>query len=217
MKPQTCLITGANSVFPQMEWQTLPASVLHTYRHAHHLQTSSAYINPHADLILASSRTGLRSPSSVTARRKRRDAKHHARRKDTTAVVSSKQKDRERSSDRLKGITTATNATQALVTPSANASTGAAGKATHSQLASAVRRHFNSQQVSEGDVIAKFVYVVRHSRSVAKAGGTGAVGISGSKIIGVGATEADAGWEIGSGGREEDKRRDLGFRLRFVP
>jgi hypothetical protein len=200
-----------------MEWQTLPTSILHTYRQAHHLQTSSAYINPHADLILASSRTGLRSPSSVTARRKRRDAKHHARRKDTSAVESSKQKDRERSSDRLKGITTTTNGTQAPAPPGANTSIGAAGKATHSQLASAVRRHFNSQQVSEGDVIAKFVYVVRHSASAAKAGGTGAVGISGSKIIGVGAMEAEAGWEIGSSGREEERRKDIGFRLRFGP
>jgi hypothetical protein len=94
---------------------------------------------------------------------------------------------------------------------------GTEGKATHSQLASAIRRHFNSQQVSEGDVIAKFVYVVRHSGSAAKTGGTGAIGISGSKIIGVGAAEADADWEIGSSGREEDKRRDIGFRLRFGP
>ena len=132
-------------------------------------------------------------------------------------MESSKQKDRERSSDRLKGIIAATAATQGLVIPSANASRGAGGKATHSQLASAVRRHFNSQQVSEGDAIARFVYVVRHSGSAAKEGGTGAVGISGSKIIGVGATEVDAGWEIGSSGREEDRRRDIGFRLRFGP
>ena len=94
---------------------------------------------------------------------------------------------------------------------------GAEGKATHSQLASAIRRHFNSQQVNETDVIAKFVYVVKRSSSAAKAGGTGAVGIKGSKIIGIGAAEADSGLEIGSSGREEDKRRDIGFRLRFRP
>ena len=204
-------------MFLQMEWQTLPTSILHTYRHAHHLQTPSAYNNPHADLILASSRIGLRSPSSVTARRKLRDAKHHARRKDAAAVEASKHKDRERSSDRLKEITAINNATQAGVITGVTALTGAAGKATHSQLASAVRRHFNSQQVSEGDVIAKFVYVVRHSGSAAKAGGIGAVGISGSKIIGVSATEADAGWMVGRSGREEDRRRDIGFRLRFRP
>ena len=104
-----------------------------------------------------------------------------------------------------------------MVASGTNLSNAAEGKATHSQLASTVRRHFNSQQVSEGDVIAKFVYVVRHSDSAAKAGGTGAVGISGSKIIGIGAAEADAGWEVGSSGREEDKRRDIGFRLRFRP
>lgn len=98
-----------------------------------------------------------------------------------------------------------------------HASTGAPGRVTHSQLASAVRRHFNSQQVSEGDVIAKFVYVARHSGSGAKAGGLGAIGISGPKILGGSTAEADAGWEIGSSGREEDRRRDIGFRLRFGP
>jgi hypothetical protein len=199
----------------QIQWHTFPATILHTYRHAHRLPTPSAYFNPHAELILASSRTGLRSPSSVTARRKMRDAKHHARRKDATVTESSTHKDRERSSDRLKGITAShVNSTHASGT---STSTGAEGKATHSQLASTIRRHFNSQQVSEGDVIAKFVYVVRHSASAAKAGGTGAVGINGSKIIGVSASEVDAGWEIGSSGREEDKRRDIGFRLRFRP
>ena len=147
-----------------------------------------------------------------------RDAKHHARRKDATVVEPSKHKDRERSSDRLKGITASNvNSTHALAVSGTSTSTGAEGKATHSQLASTIRRHFNSQQVSEGDVIAKFVYVVRHSGSAAKAGGTGAVGINGSKIIGVSASEVDAGWEIGSSGREEDRRRDIGFRLRFRP
>jgi hypothetical protein len=147
-----------------------------------------------------------------------RDAKHHARRKDATAAEPSKHKDRERSSDRLKGITASnSNSTHALAAPGTSTSIGAEGKATHPQLASTIRRHFNSQQVSEGEVIARFVYVVRHSGSAAKAGGTGAVGINGSKIIGVSASEADAGWEIGSSGREEDRRRDIGFRMRFRP
>lgn len=95
--------------------------------------------------------------------------------------------------------------------------TGAECNVTHSQLASTVRRHFNSQQVSEGDVIAKFVYVVRHSNIPAKGGGAGVIGTEGSKILGIGAFEPEAGWEIGSRGREEDRRRDLGFRLRFKP
>jgi Sin3 binding region of histone deacetylase complex subunit SAP30 len=147
-----------------------------------------------------------------------RDAKHHARRKGAAVTEPSKHKDRERSSDRLKGIIASNvNSTHALAASGTSTSIGAEGKATHSQLASTIRRHFNSQQVSEGEVIAKFVYVVRHSGSAAKAGGTGAVGINGSKIIGVSASEADAGWEIGSSGREEDRRRDIGFRLRFKP
>src|SRR2546423_9717321 len=92
-------------IFLQIQWHAFPATTLHSYRHAHHLQTPSAYNNPHVDLILASSQTGLRSPSSVVARRKIRDAKHRVRQKDAAAAESSKHKDRERSSDRLKGIT----------------------------------------------------------------------------------------------------------------
>ena len=187
-------------------------STLHTYRHAHRLATPSAYIHPHADLIFASSRTGLRSPSSVAARRKLRDAKNQARRKDGSSAGVSKHKDRERSSDRLKTISSNINSAFAA---QSNQFSGPEGKITHIQLASTVRRHFNSQQVSEADVIANFVYVVRHSSTLAKGGD--AVGIKGSKVLGIGPFEPEAGWEIGSNGREEDKRRDLGFRLRFKP
>ncbi len=124
----------------------------------------------------------------------------------------SKHKDRERSSDRLKTISSNNNSGPAV---QGNPLFGAEGKTTHTQLASMVRRHFNSQQVSEADVIANFVYVVRHSSTPAKGGD--AVGMKGSKVLGIGPFEPEAGCEIGSSGREEDKRKDLGFRLRFKP
>ena len=183
----------------QTQWQSFSPSTLHTYRHAHHLSAPSAYSNPHADLILSSCRTGLRSPSMVTARRKKRQAKLAARRESKLNG-----KERERSSDRLKSFSNPTTALD-----------GTAGRATHAQLANSVRRHFNSQQVSESDVISRFTYVVRHDGRAA--GARAGVGTRGSKVLGINETELDNGWEIGASGREEDRRRDLGFRLRFRP
>src|ERR1700742_3195748 len=64
---------------PQTDWATLAPSILHTYRTAYRLATPSSYTFPHADLIYNSSRTALRAPSAVLARRRLRDLKHQRR------------------------------------------------------------------------------------------------------------------------------------------
>jgi len=180
----------------------MPTSILHAYRHAYRLAAGSAHTNQHADQILTSSRTGLRAPSSVVARRRARDAKRQMHRKDGV-------KERERSSDRLKA---------AIAAPSLKGTSNTIDAIqTQAQLASTVRRHFNSQQVSESEAISHFCYVVKHSSTTTKGGGSGAIGIRGSKSLGIFANEVDSGWEIGSNGREEDRRRDFSFRRRFVP
>jgi hypothetical protein len=199
----------------QTQWHTLPQSILHAYRHAYQLDSASAYTNPHADLILSSSRTGLRSPSSVLTRRKIREARR--RRREAEGAASSKAKDNERSSDRLKVFNNNVQS-QATTAQIENAAGRGGVRQPHTQLALSIRRHFNSQQVIEGDVIAKFVYVVRHSNAAATlGGGSGVVGMAGSKVLAIGPNEIDTGWEMASSGREEDRRRDLGFRLRFRP
>lgn len=75
-----------------------------------------------------------------------------------------------------------------------------------SQLAVSVRKHFNAQQVSEADTIARFTYVVQQaSRPVWTEGCAG----------------DGAGYWIGSHGREVRKADgpggEVGFRLRFRP
>lgn len=117
---------------------------LHSYRHAHHLNTSSSQINPQAHIILANAaRKGLYSPSVVAAKRKRRELKKCQKH----AVVCLK----ERSSSRLKGTVSNPSAIEF----------DESGKQTKEQLATAVRRHFNAMSVSEGEVVARFTYVVR--------------------------------------------------------
>lgn len=122
---------------------------LHSYRHAHRLNTSSSYINPQAHLIFAdAARKGLNPPAIVVARRKRQELKKN--RKET--ITGQK----ERSSSRLKGA----------VNGSANTSSSEFdehGRQTKEQLAMAVRRHFNAMSVSEGETLARFTYVVKHT------------------------------------------------------
>jgi Sin3 binding region of histone deacetylase complex subunit SAP30 len=122
---------------------------LHSYRHAHRLNTSSSYTNPQAHLIFAdAARRGVNAPAIVVARRKRQELKKN-RKESTTGQ-------KERSSSRLKGAATG----------AANSSSGEFdeyGRQTKEQLALAVRRHFNAMSVSEGETLARFTYVVKHT------------------------------------------------------
>lgn len=121
---------------------------LHNYRHAHRLNTSSSYINSQANVIFANAaRKGIYSPSVVAARRKQRELKKNRR----EMAAGNK----ERSSSRLKGIADgAGNASHVDLDES--------GRQSKEQLAMAVRKHFNAMSVSEGEVVARFTYVVRH-------------------------------------------------------
>jgi Sin3 binding region of histone deacetylase complex subunit SAP30 len=121
---------------------------LHSYRHAHRLNTPSSQTNPQANLIFAhAARKGIYSPSVVAARRKQRALRK--RRRDTAAGV------KERSSSRLKG------AANGAVNSTPSIDHNESGKQTKEQLAMAVRKHFNAMSVSEGEVVARFTYVVK--------------------------------------------------------
>ena len=96
-----------------------------------------------------------------------------------------------------------------------------AQRQTPGSLALAVRRHFNSAQVNEGDAIARFLYVVRHGghgdESIRLIGGDGdgkgrVIGSAGRAVErGLGISGGDGNRNQGGGGC------DLGFRLRFRP
>ena len=83
----------------------------------------------------------------VAARRKERQS-----RKSRKAAVASL---KERSSSRLKGAASNANNISSI-----NLEEG--GRQTKEQLAIAVRKHFNAMSVNEGEVVARFTYVVRH-------------------------------------------------------
>ena len=77
---------------------------------------------------------------------------------------------------------------------------------TQSALATAVRKHFNAQQLNEAETIARFVYVVQQTRG----------GVSTERGKGDG-----TGYWMGSHGRQVRKidapGGETGFRLRFRP
>ena len=208
-------------------------SLLHTYRTAYRLPTQSSHTHPHADLIYKSSPTALRAPSAVAARRKLRDLKHQRRKATnptTTATTKAKSKDKDKdtdtssNSDRLlkpQSIANQQNAEAAEVpsaSPDPSSSTADPpapppiapeyiGLQSPASLATAVRKHFNAQQLNEAETVARFIYVAKQSRS-----SRGSVRTEGSAGDGAGS------W-IGSQGREVRRGEggEVGFRLRFRP
>ncbi|KAK5052567.1 hypothetical protein LTR84_002432 [Exophiala bonariae] len=90
--------------------------------------------------------------------------------------------------------------------PSSTSTTYLGPREPSSQLAVSVRKHFNAQQVSEADTIARFTYVVQQA---------------GRSVWTEGCEGDGAGSWMGSHGREIRKADgpggEVGFRLRFRP
>lgn len=140
------LVESVDSDLPRIPWHDMSLKDLHNYRQAHRLSTPSSQINPQAHSIFANAaRKGVYSPGVVAARRKQREQRRN--RKEMAAL-------KERSSSRLKG---AANAVNNILSVDSDGN----GKQTREQLAMTVRKHFNAMSVSEGDVVARFTYVVR--------------------------------------------------------
>ena len=191
----------------------MPTSILRTYRIAHRLPVRAAFNHGHAELTYTSSELALRAPSAVQARRKLRDQKHQRRKlqqaqtNGTGKSSKSKDKGKERLSVTQSIEAPDHNSEQASTLSSATSSSTYLGRreaATH--LANSIRKHFNAQQLSEADTIARFIYVVQqHGKSVATEGSAG---------------DGTGSW-MGSHGRQVRKidgpGGEVGFRLRFRP
>ncbi|CAI7595320.1 unnamed protein product [Penicillium bialowiezense] len=53
---------------PRLPWTDLPLEILHSYRHLHKLPTPSAFASDYSRIVLSQG-VGLRSPTSLAARR----------------------------------------------------------------------------------------------------------------------------------------------------
>ncbi|EXJ80640.1 hypothetical protein A1O3_06924 [Capronia epimyces CBS 606.96] len=203
---------------PRTEWNTMSTSVLRTYRIAHRLSVPSAFSHPLAELTYTSSDIALRAPSAVQSRRKLREQKHQRklqqadRNGNIRSIKSSKNKDKAKLKDTQADPPSST--ATSIPDPGAEQSHpsfspsvayhGPREPSTH--LATAVRKHFNAQQLSEADTIARFIYVVQQNGRGVSTEGSGGDG---------------TGNFIGSHGREVRKLDgpggEVGFRLRFRP
>ncbi|PGH35883.1 hypothetical protein GX50_01208 [[Emmonsia] crescens] len=152
--------------FSGINWSNMPLPVLHQYRHAYNLPCASAYSSQISSIILNQG-IGLRSPTTIAARR----AQLAARRKapaDASGSRSSKKDDI--TNNAVAGVSG--NGVTKLI--DGDSSKGAAGmdlhgistlrgqgRVTKDHLATAVRKHFNNVGLVEQDAIARFLYKVR--------------------------------------------------------
>ena len=75
----------------QINWSTFDLSVLHAYRHAHHLDTPPAFTSSHNQSILTQPGIGQRSPIMARHKHRQRISKDHlalAVRKDFNAAMT---------------------------------------------------------------------------------------------------------------------------------
>ncbi|KAJ9484616.1 hypothetical protein VN97_g8750 [Penicillium thymicola] len=124
---------------PRLPWTDLPLEILHSYRHVHKLPTPSAFSSDYSRLILSQG-VGLRSPTSLAARRA------------------------QSSSSQNHSHSHRTNTSSGSPSDSTLRRTVGQDRVSKDQFALVVRKHFNSAGLSEQETIARFLYTVREDR-----------------------------------------------------
>lgn len=167
----------------QVDWSSMPISVLHDYRYAYNLQCPSSYGSQIAQIYLSQG-IGLQSPTAIAARRAQRAEHqrkselgnhHNTRRLSTTNghdqySLQGLRKEKEFSNGAGLKTKNAPNynmpvyALHRTMSPGAHQSHLVQGRVSKDHLASNVRRHFNSCGLVEQDAIARFLYKVREER-----------------------------------------------------
>ncbi|KAJ6011910.1 hypothetical protein N7499_013118 [Penicillium canescens] len=130
---------------PRLPWSDLPLEILHSYRHVHKLPTPSAFASDYSRTILSQG-IGLRSPTSIAARRAQSSSSSSRNHSHTHNHGHSHRHGRNgESADSLRRIV-------------------GQDRVSKDQFALVVRRHFNSAGLSEQETIARFLYTVREER-----------------------------------------------------
>ncbi|OAP59752.1 hypothetical protein AYL99_04754 [Fonsecaea erecta] len=216
---------------PQTEWTTMSVPILRSYRIAHRLHVPAAFNYPHAEVTYKSCDLALRAPSAVHYRRKQHELQLQRRKqrqsKQTTGTGKShRSKDRDKEKGKIKGAahtdklssiapSIAQTADPPEVTsdqghgtppsPSSSSSTttNLGPREPASNLATAVRKHFNAQQLSEADTIARFIYVVQQNGRQVRT--EGSEGDGSGYFMGSSDLDRDGSWNA---------RYDMGYAQR---
>lgn len=134
----------------------MPLEILHSYRHAHNLDTPSAFSSDYSRFILSRG-IGLRSPTSIAARRSQLSRKPNG----PVPVPGSGPgtgESTKRSSPNGNRIPdssstdTKSNTLHQVI---------GQGRVSKKQLAQSVRKHFNNAGLGEQEAISRFLYKVR--------------------------------------------------------
>lgn len=145
----------------------MPLEILHSYRHAYKLNTPSAFSNDYSHLLLSSG-IGLRSPTSLAARRSQASRQTRDEVNGTSSTSAAKRP----SPNGVSGKPTSFPTDQSGTGAGANTTTTTLnektlhqvigqGRVSKKQLAQAVRKHFNNAGLGEQEAIARFLYKVR--------------------------------------------------------
>ncbi|KAL4783074.1 hypothetical protein BJX76DRAFT_268598 [Aspergillus varians] len=142
---------------PRIPWSDMSLDFLHSYRHAYKLTSPSAHTSEYAQNLLSRG-IGLRSPTSIAAQRAHASSHgsqqtnsssrslHHNRSRPNGSNGSS------HNASKRPGMSDGKDALHHII------SQDRVGK---NQLATAVRKHFNSAGLVEQEAIARFLYKVR--------------------------------------------------------
>ncbi|EAW14039.1 histone deacetylase complex subunit SAP30 Sin3-binding domain-containing protein [Aspergillus clavatus NRRL 1] len=148
---------------PKIPWSDMPLDFLHAYRHAYKLPCPSAFSGDYSQLLLSQG-IGLRSPTALAAQRARllQQQKHKEKDKDSANdPPASRDSDGKPSTN---GAITRHHHHRKSQHPEPEPilhRISAQDRVSKKELATAVRKHFNSAALAEQEAIARFLYKVR--------------------------------------------------------
>ncbi|KAF7121700.1 hypothetical protein CNMCM5793_009172 [Aspergillus hiratsukae] len=149
---------------PKIQWSEMPVDFLHSYRHAYKLSCPSAFSSDYSRILLSQG-VGLRSPTSIAAQRAKLLQQQHET-NGTNSTATSRTSESKPSTNGITGhsLSGRTHPRKEHGPPeekSALNRTIGQGRVSKTQLATAVRKHFNSAALAEQEAIARFLYKVR--------------------------------------------------------
>ncbi|KAL4937683.1 hypothetical protein BDV06DRAFT_68098 [Aspergillus oleicola] len=141
---------------PRIPWSDMPLDFLHSYRHAYKLNCPSAHSSEYSHNLLSRG-IGLRSPTAIAAQR----AHSSSHGSGSHQTNGSSTHNRGRANGVAKSSHNHTPRFSALDGKDTLRHIVGQDRVGKNQLATAVRKHFNSAGLVEQEAIARFLYKVR--------------------------------------------------------
>lgn len=156
--------------FLQVPWSDMPLDLLHSYRHAYKLNTPSAFSTDYSRILLSRG-IGLRSPTSIAARRANSSGEHREVNGNGESTSTAQRTLTQTNNPTTNGINTEAqpgdqpepyhNNPSTIDEKNALHQVIGQGRVSKKQLAQVVRKHFNNAGLGEQEAIARFLYKVR--------------------------------------------------------